>query len=42
MSSDYTVLAHPGQHNASQKDRMVEIAEKRRLAGLFFKTEGGG
>ncbi len=42
MSYDYTVLAGTqGVQNHRKKDRLFEIAEKRRLPVVFF-TEGGG
>ena len=42
LSYDYTVLAGTqGVQNHRKKDRLFEIAEKRRLPVVFF-TEGGG
>ncbi|MCI0347379.1 MAG: carbamoyl-phosphate synthase large subunit, partial [Chloroflexi bacterium] len=42
LSYDYSVLAGTqGLQNHRKKDRMFEIAEKRRLPVVFF-TEGGG
>ena len=42
MSYDYTVLAGTqGLQNHRKKDRLFEVAERRRLPVVFF-TEGGG
>ncbi len=42
MAYDYTVLAGTqGHHNHRKTDRMLELAERNRLAVVFF-TEGGG
>jgi acetyl-CoA carboxylase carboxyltransferase component len=43
MSYDYTVLAGTqGMRNHLKKDRLFEIAEKRRLAVVLFAEGGGG
>lgn len=42
MAYDYTVLAGTqGHHNHRKADRMLDLAERNRLAVVFF-TEGGG
>jgi acetyl-CoA carboxylase carboxyltransferase component len=42
MAYDYTVLAGTqGHHNHRKTDRMLDLAERNRLAVVFF-TEGGG
>jgi acetyl-CoA carboxylase carboxyltransferase component len=43
MSYDYTVLAGTqGMRNHAKKDRLFEIAERRRLALVLFAEGGGG
>jgi acetyl-CoA carboxylase carboxyltransferase component len=43
MSYDYTVLAGTqGMRNHQKKDRLFEIAERRRLAVVLFAEGGGG
>ncbi|MGH2893782.1 MAG: carboxyl transferase domain-containing protein, partial [Solirubrobacteraceae bacterium] len=43
MSYDYTVLAGTqGMRNHSKKDRLFEIAERRRLPVVLFAEGGGG
>jgi acetyl-CoA carboxylase carboxyltransferase component len=43
MSYDYTVLAGTqGMRNHAKKDRLFEIAEKRRLPVVLFAEGGGG
>ena len=43
MSYDYTVLAGTqGMRNHLKKDRLFEIAERRRLPVVLFAEGGGG
>ena len=43
MSYDYTVLAGTqGMRNHAKKDRLFEIAERRRLPVVLFAEGGGG
>ena len=43
MSYDYTVLAGTqGMRNHAKKDRLFELAERRRLPVVLFAEGGGG
>ena len=43
MSYDYTVLAGTqGMRNHLKKDRLFELAERRRLPVVLFAEGGGG
>ena len=43
MSYDYTVLAGTqGMRNHHKKDRLFELAERRRLPVILFAEGGGG